>query len=103
MRKIETEHENMSPERVHGGPQPKPSGNSSTSGCGGPKPPNQPGARSDGGESDDEDYAPPEMVDSDDGYSTVCDEGSDDDGGSHWGQGVTYLVGKWWVWAEFVL
>ena len=22
---------------------------------------------------------------------------------SHWGQGVTYLVGKWWVCAEFVL
>jgi len=21
----------------------------------------------------------------------------------HWGQGVTYLVGKWWVCAEFVL
>ena len=24
-------------------------------------------------------------------------------GGLHWGQGVTYLVGKWWVCAEFVL
>jgi len=23
--------------------------------------------------------------------------------GTHWGQGVTYLVGKWWVCAEFVL
>jgi len=23
--------------------------------------------------------------------------------GYHWGQGVTYLVGKWWVWVEFVL
>jgi len=25
------------------------------------------------------------------------------DGMFHWGQWVTYLVGKWWVCAEFVL
>jgi len=33
---------------------------------------------------------------------TTVDEG-EDPRLLHWGQGVTYLVGKWWVWAEFVL
>jgi len=90
MREVEAKYENMSLERDH---YPKPSRSDNTGACGtssggtGPKPPNQSGsanaggARSDGDESGDEDYVPPEMDDSDDDYSTVCDEDSGDDSG----------------------
>lgn len=83
MREVEAKHENMSLKRSHCGSPPKPSPRKDdTDACGpsggGERPgPGAGGGRSDGDESDDEDYVPPETDGSDEGDSTDSGEDSD--------------------------